>query len=161
MIYIHICVTLITLSIALYLFGKSYSNPSWLKWIWYMVIAGAMVVLAGQVLRGFGRVFSERSAQKDHNSYHHNKSNSDEAFCSREACRHMNGKKKNKCKSYHKGHKGFCKRMSCSDEESNLQWEEKIESDTTDDGKVIRKKIIIKRSGTDEDVRELEYSEQE
>ena len=53
-----------------------------------------------------------------------------------------------------------CKGMSCSIDEGDFEWEEKIETDTTEEGKVIKKKIIIKKGNGEEDIRELEFTEE-
>ena len=162
MIYVHICITLLTLSVALYLFSKvSQNNPSTIvRWIWYVAIASALAILVFQLSMGIVRVFGKCGKSECHNncvfkcdsdSYHHGKSVGHKRILKDRSGRMhkahgMKSMKHNcsdanckKCKK--EGTKKCCKWSSDVDYEI----EEEITIDTLDDGKIIKKEIIIKK----------------
>ena len=162
MIYVHICITIITIAVTLYLYSKASQNPlpSLVKWIWYAAIIAGFLILVCQITNGLGRMF---------------KGGADSTCCIKD----MKGSCENAClyKGHGKGHhkykreasrkmhkrmfkgKGECcgqcdmgaENCHMINKDGEIEWEEKVEIDTSEEGKVIEKKIIIKKgSGINE-----------
>jgi hypothetical protein len=63
MIYVHLSITIITLSLALYLYSKASQNniSTLIRWIWYAAIASALAIMVCQLTTGIGRMFGKCS----------------------------------------------------------------------------------------------------
>ncbi len=159
MLYVHICITLLSLSVALYLYTKSSPNitSSLLKWIWYLVIFAGVSILACQFAQGIDEMFDEDCDEQ-----------CDEGECvdgggrmmgghhmmmfrgkgmhgqMEECCMGMSGNGCHGSGMMMKG--GKCSMKGCEGMMKGcegMEWNEEVSEDTTGGGKVITKKITI------------------
>ena len=162
MIYVHLCITIITIAVTLYLFSKASQNPlsTIVKWIWYAAITVGFLILVCQLTTGLTKMF--RGGGHSSCSYESGDQNCGSA-CLSEG--HGKGHHKYKRGASRKVHKRMFKgKGECCgqcdmgaenchmiNKDREIEWEEKVEIDTSEEGKVIEKKIIIKKgSGINE-----------